>query len=293
MSTAPEDPATPGRGRVEVLTRPAWRVSLGARAPRIAAGAVAAILMIAGLRAIVAGPPAPPAAPAPAPVADSGAEAFAEGFVRAYLSWDPEDPDAREDELAAYSASELDAGAGVEPSDEAQTVEWTATVASRATSPGRQVVTVAARAAGKEWHLAVPVSRDRKGYLVVGAYPALVGAPPVARGEAPVEEDDVENTQLARVAERAVRNYLAGAAENLAADLDPEAVVSLPASAARVATVDAVTRAPGGRIAVALTAVVDGARFELRYELEVVKRERWYVRSIAADPRARPPGAPR
>lgn len=283
-------------GRVELQTRPSWRVALSARGPRIVAGLLAAVLITAGLRAIVAGPPPAPPAPALPAVADAGAEAFAEGFVRAYLSWDPENLEARDGELAAYSASELDAGAGVEPSEQAQTVEWTATVGSRATGPGRQVVTVAARTAGaeaKQWHLAVPVTRDAKGYLVVAAYPALVGAPPVAGDQALAEEDDVEDSALARVAERAVRNYLAGSPENLAADLDPEAVVSLPATAARVTNVDAVTRAPGGRVAVTLTAAIDGARFELRYELEVVDRERWYVRSIAADPRALPPEAPR
>jgi len=290
---APPAPSST-KGRVEVLTRPAWRVALSARAPRIVAGLVAAVVMVAGVRAIVAGPPAPPVAPPPVPVADSGAEAFAEGFVRAYLTWDPADLEGRDSELAAYTSSELDAGAGLEVPDRgAQSVAWTTTVGSQATGPGRQVVTVAARAGGRDWHLAVPVTRDRKGYMVVAGYPALVGAPPVASDTRPVEEDDVSDSALVRVAERAVRNYLAGAADNLAADLDPAAVVSLPANDARVETVNEVTQAAPGRVAVAVSAVVEGARVELRYELGVVKRERWYVRSIAADPRARPAGAPR
>lgn len=285
--------SAPPNGRVETFTRPAWRVALSARWPRIVAGLVAAVVMVAGVRAIVAGAPAPPPVPPAPPVADSGAQAFAEGFVRAYLAWDPRDPEGRDARLAAYAASELDAGAGLEPSERLQTVAWTAIVGSQATGRGRQVVTVAARAGGRDWHLAVPVTRDKKGFLVVAAYPALVGPPPVAGDQALVEEDDVEDAQLVRVAERAVKNYLAGAPENLAADLDPKAVVSLPATEARVELIDAVTRAPQGRVAVAVTAVVAGARMSLRYELEVVKRERWYVRSIAADPRARPAGAPR
>jgi len=265
---------------------------LSARAPRVVAGLVAVVVMLAGVRAIVAGPPEAPPPPPPAPVVDSGAQAFAEGFVRSYLTWNADDPEGRDAQLAAYSSSELDAGAGLEPPDgRAQTVEWTAAVASKATGPGRQVITVAAQAGGRDWHLAVPVTRDARGYMAVASYPALVGAPPVAGDARPVDEDDIADGQLVRVAGRAVRNYLAGAADNLAADLDPAAVVSLPATQARVKAINDITRAAPGRVAVAVTATVDGAELELRYELEVVKRDRWYVHSIATDPRARPPGA--
>lgn len=275
-------------GSVELFTRPAWRVTLGARAPRIVAGTVAGVLMIAGLRAIVAGPPAPPPAARPAAAVDGGAEAFAEGFVRSYLSWEPDRPEVRDAELAAYASSELDAGAGLEPSQRPQTVEWAAVVGSETAGP-RTTVTVTARAGGRAWHLAVPVTRDARGYLVVAAYPAIVGPPPMAADARMAEEDDVADPALAAVAERAVRNYVGRERENLAADLDPSAVVSLPVQAARVETIDGVTRAGRDRVAVALTARLSGARMELRYELAVVKRERWYVRSIETDPRARPP----
>jgi len=277
----------PGSGRVEVLTRPAWRVTLGARAPRIVAGALAAVLMIAGLRAIVAGPPAPPPAPEAPPAVDGGAEAFAEGFVRSYLSWEPDRPEVRDAELAAYASSELDAGAGLEPSERPQSVDWSAVVGSQTTGP-RTTVTVTARAGGRTWHLAVAVTRDAKGFMAVAAYPAIVGPPPTATGQRMAEEGDVADGELATVAQRAVRNYLAGERDNLAADLDPSAVVSLPVQPAEVETIDGITRAGRGRVAVALTARLSGARMELRYEVAVVKRERWYVRAIETDPRALP-----
>ena len=293
MSGAPDKPPGAGAGgRVEVLARPSWRVALSARAPRAIAGLVAAVVMLAGVRAIVTGPAAAPEPPPAPPAPDTAAQTFAEGFVRAYLTWDAEHPEGREARLAAYSSSELDAGAGLEPPDRAaQAVEWTAAVGSQATGPGRQVITVAARAGGRDWHLAVPVTRDARGYMAVASYPALVGAPPVAGDARALEEDDVADGQLLKVAGRAVRNYLAGAADNLAADLDPAAVVSLPANEARVTAINDITRAGAGRVAVAVTAAVDGAELELRYELEVIKRDRWYVHSIATDPRARPPGA--
>jgi len=275
-----------------MTARSAWRVTLTARAPRIVAGVVAAVVMVAGIRAIVTGPPAPPAAPKPLPTADTGAAAFAEGFVRAYLSWEPARPELRDAQLAAYASSELDAGAGLEASQRRQTVDWS-TVIGAETIGRRTTVTVAAAAGGRTWHLAVPVTRDPKGFMVVAAYPAIVGPPPTARGDEAPDEDDVADRELASVAERAVRNYLAGERENLAADLDASAVVSLPVQPARVETIGGVTRAGRDRVAVALTARLAGARMELRYELAVVKHERWYVRSIETDPRARPPEAPR
>ena len=289
MSTAARHGADEraGNGRVELVTRPAWRVTLAARAPRIVAGVLAAVVMVAGLRAIVAGPPAPPAAARPAPAPDQAAASFAEAFVRSYLSWDPARPDERERALARFASEGLDAGAGLEiPDGAAQTVSWSAVVGSQPATRRRQLVTVAAVAGQRSWYVAVPVTRDKRGYLAVAGYPALVGPPPVATGERASEEDEVADPQLRAVAQRAVRNYLAGERNNLLADLDPGAVVSLPRERARVLAVEEVTAAGRGRVAVAVQASTAGARFTLRYELSVLRRERWYVRSIETDPRA-------
>lgn len=278
--------------RVDRLTRPAWRVTLSARAPRIVAGVLAGVLMVAGLRAIVAGPPEPPPAPELPVLADQGAEAFVEGFTRAYLSWDPDRLERRDRELAAYVSSELDAGAGLEPSDRVQSVDWTAVVGSVPSGRRERVVTVVASVEGRRWHLAVPVTRVARGYLVVATYPALVGPPPAATDEPLAQEDDVAEGPLADVAERAVRNYLARERANLAADLASEAVVSLPDAPVDVEAIEGITHAGPNQVAVALTARLAGARMTLRYELSMVRRdERWSVAGIETDPRHLAPGA--
>src|SRR5688572_26349103 len=96
------EPSISPSGRVEVVTRPAWRLTAAARAPRALAGLVACVVMVAGVRTIIAGAPEPsPPPPAPAG-SDLGAESFAEAFVRAYLTWDADQPERREQALATF-----------------------------------------------------------------------------------------------------------------------------------------------------------------------------------------------
>jgi hypothetical protein len=123
--------------------------------------------------------------------------------------------------------------------------------------------------------------------LAVARYPALVGGPPTRRKAAPADEPDVEDAQLRAVASRAVTNYLRREGTNLRADLDAEAVIALPAAPLEVESIDSISRAGRGRVAVELRAKGHGAAWTLRYELDVVKRERWYVRSIQTDPGGR------
>jgi len=120
---------------------------------------------------------------------------------------------------------------------------------------------------------------------VVG-YPALVGPPAVALDRPASDEDEVADPQLRAVCERALRNYLAGDRDDLLADLDPQAVVSLPEQRLELKAVHELTRAGPGRVAAEIEASGDAAVWTLRYELDVVRRERWYVRAISSDPRA-------
>ena len=112
------------------------------------------------------------------------------------------------------------------------------------------------------------------------------------RAELPSERD-VEDEQLRTVAERALRNYLGAERPNLLADLDPAAVVSLPETPLRVESVDELTWAGRDRVAAELRARAQGAALTLRYELAVVRRERWYVRAIQTDPRQTNQGGPK
>jgi hypothetical protein len=148
-------------------------------------------------------------------------------------------------------------------------------------------VAVAARTdEGKTLHLIVPVARDDSGFLYLAGYPALVGAPPVS-GEAtlPVGEE-VADEQLETVVTRALTNYLAGARENLLADLTPDAVVSIPDVRLHVSSVEPPTWVePNRRVAVLVTASDEkNNSWTLRYELDVRLGGRWYVRGIEADP---------
>jgi Conjugative transposon protein TcpC len=275
-------------GPVGVEARSLRALRLRARLPRALATAAVALLALVGLRELADGTPPVPAGQRVVAGGDEAVAAFAESFARAYLSFDPARPELREARLAGYLSRALDPDAGVaRPPNEVRGVGWTAVV-DRVQRGPRTTVTVAAEVAGETVHLAVPVERDERGFLAVAGYPALVGPPAHDAGIAPAGEDEVEDPALRAVCERAVRNYLAGARRNLAADLTDDAVVSLPGRELDVRSVDAATWAlPGRRVAIQLQAADDqDATWTLRYELAVVRRDRWYVRSLHTDPRA-------
>jgi hypothetical protein len=273
-------------------------VRLRARAPRIALLTLVAILCCAGLKAIVRGAPAPAAAPPlAAPAADLGAETFAEGFVRTYLTWSPDDLQSRDQALARYLPAALGSDGGLRPVDGvAEEVAWTAVVRSsrdavtveaqtRTTYPKAEGDTGAVRNRLETLYLDVPVSRDRKGFLYIKDYPAVVGAPPATRSAQPPVFEPVDDERLSAVVGRALTNYLAGARDNLLADLTPDAVVSLPPQRLRVTGVGEVDWVrPGRRVTVQLEAEGPSGAWTLRYALDVRRTDRWYVQSLQVDP---------
>ena len=275
-------------GPVSAEERSLRVLRLRARLPRALATAAIALLALAGLRALVEGTRPAPATERIVEASEEAVAAFAESFARVYLSFDPADPDLREAQLAGYLSDGLDPDAGLAwPANEIRGVGWT-TVVDEIRRGRRTTVTVAAEVAGETVYLAVPVDRDDRGFLAVVGYPALVGPPAHNEGIAPGSEDEVEDPGLRAVCERAVRNYLAGERRNLAADLTDNAVVSLPGRVLDVRSIETVTwAAPGRRVAIQLQAGdARNATWTLRYELAVVHRDRWYVRSLHTDPRA-------
>jgi Conjugative transposon protein TcpC len=275
-------------GPVAVETRSLRTMRLRARAPRALATAAVALLALGGLRTAVEGATPAPAHKRIVARGDQTVAAFAEAFVRAYLSFDPAEPESREERLAGYLSRALDPDAGLaQPAGHTRHVEWT-TVVDQVQRGRLTTVPVAAGLAGDTVHLAVPVERDERGLVAVAGYPALMGSPAHDPAIAPASEDEVDDPGLRAVCERAVRNYLAGERRNLAADLTDDAVVSLPGRELAVRSVESVTWAvPGRRAAVQLQAEdPEGATWTLRYELAVVRRDRWYVRAIHTDPRA-------
>lgn len=261
-----------------------WR----ARAPRLLVGGCVAVLALAGLRAAIAPAPQVPPPARQAAVPDLRAGAFAEAFARAYLTWDPDRPEQREQRLAHFLSRQVDVDAGMAPAGgSAQYVNWTAVVAERRIG-ARTTIVVAVETNGDVLHLAVPVERDERGFLGVVMYPALVGAPATSPDLSAPTEQDVDDPELRAVSERAVRNYLGGERRNLAADLADGAVVAMPSRRLTVDSVESITWAPGRRVAVQVRASdMDGAIWTLRYELAVVRRERWYVRALHVNPRSK------
>ncbi|HEX8084552.1 MAG TPA: conjugal transfer protein [Solirubrobacteraceae bacterium] len=252
--------------------------------------ATCAILAVVGLKALAA-PDREAAAPtrADAPV-DISASAFAEIFARTYLTWDADGSEQREEALTRMMPrADVASSDGLGRRD--QRVAWSLVVADRP-QRRRRIVTVAAQTSVGLAHLAVTVARDRRGFLYVPSPPAFVGPPATARDVSQQPERDVEDPELRTVAGRVVTNYLAREREDLRADLDPSAVVSLPEEPLRVAAVEGVTWVtPNRRVAVALTATgAHGLRLALRYELSVTRPAgRWLVRTVHVNPTGREP----
>jgi hypothetical protein len=233
-------------------------------------------------RATSAPPPPPPAAGARG-ITEQG---FAQAFARAYLSWDARRPDQHQQQVAAFLSETLDGDGGLQmPARGDQRVVWTTPIQDQLDAHGDRLITVAVQTTRQLLYLAVPVHRTDRGFLVVPRYPALVGPPVSDPGAPPAEEREVSDTALRAVAERAVTNFLAGQRANLLADLSPDAVVSLPPALLDVRSVRSVTKAARDRVGVEVSAADDvGVQWTLRYELRVVRRDRWYVRAIEPDP---------
>lgn len=268
-------------------TRRLRRMRLEARAPRAAVYGATALLALLGARTVLAGPRpvlSPPASPCQA-THGRDAAGFAEAFVRAYLTYDAKHPDAHAAGLRPFLAGELDPDAGIAPAPASQRpVVWTATAGETADGPHHTQVTVAAALAGESGlrYVAVPVSRAGEA-LIVDRYPALVGGPPSAADHEAPSETEVSDDALRTVVKRALANYLSGATENLGADLAAPAPPVPPAEPFELETVDSITWAGPGRVAVQVVSRArTRARYTLRYELAVVKRDRWYVRGINA-----------
>ena len=277
------------RFRPRSETQSLLRIRAKARAPRAALILASVVLAAVGLKSLLSPVPVPAPVKSDASTRDVGAAAFAEAFARAYFTFDSGSPESRDRALERFMPrSRIGAIESVPRSDES--VRWSTIAAERPAGLRRRVVTVALQTSTTLRHLAVTVGRDDRGFLFVASAPAVVGPPPTAEEQRMSTERDVEDGELRTVATRVVKNYLAREREDLAADLDPEAVVSLPDTPFQVASLDSVTwAATNRRVAVAVTAAArDGLRLALRYELAVVRRAgRWLVKTVHVNPAAR------
>ncbi len=280
--------------RVTIARRPLWRIRLTRGLPRY----VLYALVLSGALASVRFALDPPRAALPAALlrrpagGDLAAEGFATLFARAYLTWEAAHPEAREHALAPFVGSGIDAGAGLQPpAGGEQRVQWAQVVQERERQPGDHVYTVAADTdtAGL-LYLTVGVLLRPGGPLALAGYPAFVGPP--ASGPAQTygagRLREVSEPALVTVAERALRNYLAGSPAELAADLAPGARVSLPGIELALQSLQSLQWAPGaGGAVIAVVQAQDqrGASYTLAYELDVLRAQgRWEVSAIQMDP---------
>lgn len=230
---------------------------------------------------------APPGAALP----DRAAEGFAALFARSYLTWDAANPLASQRTLQPFVGPGIEPAVGLAlPSGGRQQVQWVEVVQQRQPSPAEHVYTLAAQTdTGGLLYLTVSVLRAPDGRLALAGYPSIVGQP--ASGPAQVQERlrEVADPALASVVQRAVRNYLAASAGELAADLTSSARVSLPGQPFTLVSTQAMNWSPDGRSVIAVVQARDGrgVQYTLAYELDVtLVGGRWEVSAVQTEPYA-------
>jgi hypothetical protein len=234
-------------------------------------------------------PAGPGAVAARAAQLDRAAEGYAVLFARRYLNWNAAEPLESQHALESYTGSGFESDAGlVPPSTGEQQVQWAEVVQMREPSVGEHVYTVAAQTdtAGL-LYLTVPVQRNASGGLSLSGYPAFVGPPSSGPAHGVAGLREVDAAGLATVVQRALRNYLAGAGAELAADLTAGAQVSLPTMALDLESVQRLDWAPGGGAVEAVVQARDarGAQYTLAYELDVLLSDgRWELSAVQMDP---------
>jgi hypothetical protein len=278
--------------RAETGWQGARRARYTASAPRYLATAVFLGFFALGVRAAVF-PAAAPAPPAPVVSGeDAPSEDFALQFARAYFTYDVSYPAERTSALAPFLSDQLSSDAGFMPISGTQKVLWEDVASDQPALAGGRVITVAAEVSTQRLplYLGVTVRHDPGKPLSLVGYPSLVGAPAAGSAPVPPARTAVTEAPLKAVIGRVLRNYLAGAAPNLEADLTADAAVTLPTARLHVQSVVQtlwVAGAGSGAVLATVTASDHlGNTYTLTYELGVVYRERPYVDFIEVVPTA-------
>jgi hypothetical protein len=261
---------------------------LRASAPRYLAVAIVGLLLILGIKSIVA-PPQPASAPV-STAADEPSRSFALQFARAYLTYDARRPAGRNRALAALLPTTVAQGAGVFLESGSQRVLWADIASDQTALVGGRVITVAAGISTQPdpVYLAVPVRHPPNGSVSLAGYPSFVGAPLVDTDAGGSSYEEVADPAVKEVVERVLRNYLAGSAQNLKADLSEEAHITLPTVDLSLETVEQLAWLGGeGSSAVLATLLARDTRnvtYTLTYEVGLTYWERPYVTFISVIP---------
>jgi Conjugative transposon protein TcpC len=292
-SSGPADrvPGVP-RPVVTLTAQSMWRLRAARELPRYLLYGACAAGLAASARFAIAPPHASvhTVSVASGPQVDLAAEGFASLFARRYLGWNAAEPRQHVTELAALGGEGAEAADVRLPSRGEQRVLWTAVVQARSAQPGERVYTVAAETdTDGIVYLTVPVARLADGRLALAGYPAFVGPPASASARLGGGAQEVTEEALSTVVSRALRNYLAGSPDELAADLATGTRVSLPTQPLSLESVVHASWSNDGRSVLAVVRASDarGVEYTLGYELDVLLvHGRWEVSAVQMDPTA-------
>jgi Conjugative transposon protein TcpC len=271
---------------------------------RVVLWCVLALLLVRGAADVLSTsrdvvPAAPVSRPAVAAWPDDRARAFAVGFARAYLSYSPRHPGRYARGLLPFVSPEVASQAvpRFAHRDSRQVVQDAVVAGAVSAGPGRALVTVAASVVGRgvsTRFLTVPVARDGHGGLVVYDLPSF--APPPARGRvAPADAEPLSGADAPAVQDvvtRFFRAFLAGRSADLEYLVAAGTRIAALGQPYELASVDSVERVGGGGsrptvlVSVRARDVRSRAVYALRYRVELVRRDCWYVAAVNATDKA-------
>lgn len=227
---------------------------------------------------------------------DDEARAFAVQFARAYLTFTPEHPEYHDQSVRPFLAAPLreDGALALPVRGPTQTVSGATVARAQTIARDRALVTVAATVVNRTVttrYLTVPVARDRAHGLTVYDYPAFSSPPAVGdvSADEPASLDGSDADEITDLMTRFFTAYLAGRQlDDLAYFLTRDAnVIPLP-QAYRLRSVLGVSQVGEGAGPTRTVLVTVRARdpetradYTLRYRAEIVRRDRWYVKTLA------------
>jgi hypothetical protein len=252
----------------------------------VAIWAVIALLLVRGLGAVLAPEGVSLSAPVRSEGVDPASASLAVRFARAYLT----NPAPRE--LAPFLAEGARVGRGRPAIGGGTEVAQAELAATQELGGGREILTVACDLRdGRSLYLAVPISRSGAGEVAVSGAPWVVAEPSTAGvgSERPRPLAGTEAGAIRALAAKFLPAYLAArSARDLSYLLAPGASVApLGGALEPLGSAGSVSQLGDGE-GHRRTVLVSGrfrdpaseAVYRLAYRLELVKRNRWYVRSV-------------
>lgn len=267
---------------------------------RVTLWLVVALLLVRGAGDVMAGSertvPARQHAAAPA-WPDDEARAFAVDFARTYLTFSERDLASYVRAVHRFVAPELaDRVVPRFARGSSQRLRDAVVARTERIDTRHALVTVAASVTGRSvaTYLTVPVARDDRGGLTVYELPSFAAAPERARVEA-VESRALETREqqaIGDVLTRFLRAYLAGRDDDLEYFVPAGTRIAAVAQPYELVGLDTIAQLgpAGGRRRTVLASVRARDRriravYALRYRLELLRRDRWYVAAVNTTPK--------